>query len=144
MPGTFTPISGSETSATLTVNGALFSIEAQVDGVTVTPIVAEMEHMPLGSMEVERANDFRGYEITLTLRKANDQASRALTAYEEAVRAGLSVAVAVSTTERYRDGTRERWLYSGCIMQGGPTNHRRGEMVSTEIRLKTGAQRVAL
>lgn len=144
MPDVNTPITGAESSITIAVNGASQPLSAQIDGFSVTQLSSTMTHKPIGTMSVKRAVDFEGYEIRVTVKKANSVASDAMSLIEESARAGLPYVVTLTTTERYRDLTSERWLYTDLTMVQGSTSVKRGENNSCEYTFTTGERRVRL
>lgn len=144
MPDVNTPITGAESSITIAVNGASQPLSAQIDGFSVQQLSSTITHKPIGTMSVKRAVDFEGYEIRVTVKKANSVASDAMSLVEESARAGLPYVVTLTTTERYRDLTSERWLYTDLIMVQGSTSMKRGENNACEYTFTTGERRVRL
>lgn len=137
------PSDGAETTISLTVNGAPVLINGQVDGFDEKQETTEMTHMPLGTMDVEVAQDLRGWSGTMSTKQGNKVLSQAMDLIDAATRTGIKPVVAFTRTTRFRDGTKESYLYLDAVLSWSGAR-KRGEFDTNSVSWRTGKARVAL
>lgn len=143
MSDTFLPVSGAETSLSISLDGAPILINGQVDGFTVKQRVSNMEHKPLGTSDVKIGQDLNGWEGTISLKRSNTALARAIDAIEASNRLGLPSVVHMTVTTKLHDLTKEAYLYQDIkISVSGES--RRGQFDSFEVQWVSGNSRTAL
>lgn len=136
--------SGSETTISITLNGAPLLINAQVDTISEEQIVSEMEHKPLGTSTVVVGQDFGGWRGRIGVKQSNALIGQALDVIEAASRAALPTVVTLVRTTRFRDLTSETYLYNNVKIAQSSGQRQRGQLDAVEISWRTGDARVAL
>lgn len=137
-----TPVSGTATTLTITINGAPYFVQEQVESVTEQQTVTELNHMAIGTMQVKKAQEFGGWSGRITAKLSNSILGGLLDTIEAAARTGLLVSVSMEVGLTFNDGESVSHLYTDVQLSQTGGSHQRGQFVTMELNWASGNQRV--
>lgn len=137
------PVSGTDTSIKVLVDGALKKVVDQITGFTVRPVTAEIITEPLGADGSKIDHEFRYYEGEITFAPSTTD----LDDIQDVVQAGLKsrvpVVINIVSTTRYRDGSKRTYTYPDVKLTF-ERRARRGQAQEFTVSWKCGNHRTQL
>jgi hypothetical protein len=139
-----TPRSGAETSISITIDGVPVFVQEQVTRVTEKQEVTQMEHAPIGTMNVKIGQDNRGWSGDIEYSPSNTLVAGILDAVEASNRLGLPSVCTLTVSRTYNDLSSEKYLYTNVVFAQTGGNRQRGQFDTISTSWRSGDQRVAM